>query len=190
MTFQPRHPNPLVALRTLRPAKHLSRPAEFRVAERQAARLLQACNAGLPPYEAELLARFPRLKIVHEHDVPVAGSTHWTGRFWIIVLNADDTSIHQRATLFHELHHVICHPFRHLMLDETTIEAAADHFSTCVLMPEPMMRRCWRAGIRYPSELADLYEVAPNAMRARLRHLGLNWHQRPGNGTDAARGKR
>ncbi len=166
-------PNPLVSLRTLRPPRLLSTREERQLAERQATKLLRLMHADLPPYGLDLLDSVPRLRIAYETGMPVSGSTHWTGSTWVILINADEPITRQRFTVFHEFHHVVCQPFRHLMLDESVTERAADQFAACVLMPRRVLRRCWRLKIRHPGALADLYEVSEKTMRVRLRRLGL-----------------
>jgi Zn-dependent peptidase ImmA (M78 family) len=170
-------PNPLVSLRALRPPRLLSVREERQLAERQATKLLRLMGADLPPYELDLLDSVPRLRVVYENGMPVSGSTHWTGSIWVILINADEPITRQRFTAFHEFHHVVCQPFRHLMLDEAAAERVADHFAACVLMPRRVVRRCWRLKIRHPEALADLYEVSEKTMRVRLRHLGLIRHK-------------
>ena len=172
-------PNPLVALRALRPPTRLTPAQERRVAERQAATLLHLSAAGLPPYGLEIIGRLPRVRVIRDHRMPVSGSSHWTGSVWVIVLNATESEARQRFTAFHELHHVICQPFRHFLLDEAVTEKVADQFAACALMPRPMMRRCWRDHIRHPEALADLYEVSEPAMRRRLRDLRLGRRRPP-----------
>lgn len=163
----------LAELRALRPSRRLAAHEARSVAERQAALLLQR-TASEMPVSLDLFDRLPRVHLQREHALPqmVAGSSHWTGSEWLICLNADQPERRERFTAFHELHHIVEHPFRRFE-NSRDAELLADHFSACVLMPRLAVKRAWCSGIQNRAELADLFEVSEEAMWIRLVKLGL-----------------
>ena len=52
-------------------------------------------------------------------------------------------------------------------------EREADQFAAELLMPEPLVREAFIEQGGDPSRLADRFDVSRQAMRNRLRHLGL-----------------
>jgi hypothetical protein len=54
------------------------------------------------------------------------------------------------------------------------IEALADYFAACLLMPKPLIREAWTAGVQDSFELAEIFAVSPAAIEVRLRQLGLS----------------
>jgi hypothetical protein len=163
----------LAGLRALRPERHLSEHEARAVAERQAA-LLRAKLEASTPVNLDLLTELPRVQLVRDGNLPelVAGSSHWTGTHWLICLNKANPERRQRFTAFHELHHVIEHPFRRF-LSNGQAEVIADHFAACVLMPRREVKRAWCSGTQHVAELADVFEVSEQAMQVRLVKLGL-----------------
>ena len=174
MTTSPTNSRGLLAeLRALRPQRHLS-PHEARViAERQAARLRRRLKADTP-LDLRVIGDLPRVEIVRDGNLPelVSGSSHWTGSHWLICLNRTNPERRQRFTAFHELHHIIEHPFRRFGSDAAA-EVVADQFAACVLMPKSEVRRAWCSGTQALAELADLFEVSEQAIKVRLVKLGL-----------------
>lgn len=165
--------NIISELRALRPDRHLVIDEARVVAERQAARLLERLDVNFP-VRIELGEVMPRLRVVRDRELPehVAGSSHWNGTHWVISINSGNPQRRQRFTVFHELHHVLEHPFRRFD-GEAIAEVVADHFAACVLMPKAEVKSAWFAGQQNVDELADLFEVSIQAMRVRLVKLGL-----------------
>jgi Zn-dependent peptidase ImmA (M78 family) len=50
------------------------------------------------------------------------------------------------------------------------VEAVAEYFAACVLMPKRLIKRAWGEGHQRVSELSDLFDVSPRAMKIRLEH--------------------
>lgn len=143
--------NVISELRALRPDRYLSLDEARVVAERQAARLLELLDVDIPVRVApsDLTSR---LRVVREKELPehVAGSSHWTGTRWVISINSGNPKLRQRFTVFHELHHILEHPFRRFD-GEAIAEVVADHFAACVLMPKASVKAAWFA--RYVSRV-------------------------------------
>lgn len=174
MTNPPTNPADLLArLRSLRPYRRLSLHEAQSVGERQASLLLESTGSGYP-VSLDVLRDVPHLQLRRATDLPdsVAGTSHWTGTEWLICLNASHPEHRQRFTAFHELHHILEHPFRRFH-SGATAELLADHFSACVLMPRSAVKYAWASRIQDPRALADLFDVSEQAMRVRLVKLGL-----------------
>lgn len=165
------NPSLLAALRHLRPNRRLTMTEAGTVVERQAACFLRAVG-GTTPVSLDALDQLPRLRLMPDDDMPVSGSSHWNGSDWIISVNAGEPARRQRYTAFHELHHVIEHPYRRFVGDGQA-EVLADQFSACVLMPRRAITRAWCTGNQSIQRLADRFEVSEDAMRIRLIKLGL-----------------
>ena len=171
----------LAELRRLSPVRPLTRAEAFRVAERQAERLLSSAGISRPPVPESLITDLPDVKVDYWPDAPVSGSSHWTGTTWIIVVNADEPLVRRRFSLAHELHHILDHPHRDVLYKNQRPpnrfrpeETVANHFAASLLMPRRWIRRAWtRDGITTVHELASLFEVSPTAMHRRLVYLGL-----------------
>jgi Zn-dependent peptidase ImmA (M78 family) len=122
----------------------------------------------------------PRLQIVNADNLPVAGSAHWNGRVWLIVLNSRDALVQQRWSLAHELKHVIDHTARAFLYTGTLgmsapeqAERAADFFAGCLLMPEPWLRDALLAGCERRAQFGRRFGVPATAAEARLAQVGL-----------------
>jgi len=100
-----------------------------------------------------------------------------------IYINDNNSITHCRFTLAHELYHVIVGPFVDDIftdfgygdedLHSRRVEHLADHFAANLLMPNALVRRAWGLPVRGLSELAALFGVSEDAMRIRLRTVGL-----------------
>jgi Zn-dependent peptidase ImmA (M78 family) len=100
-----------------------------------------------------------------------------------IYLNKNDGSRRQRFTLAHEIAHYILH--RDLIGDgliddalyrsrlSNLYERQANRFAAEVLMPAPVVRNYFQAGMREPRTLAIALNVSEAAVRIRLEELKL-----------------
>lgn len=170
----------LTLLRGLVPNRDLSPREAYLIAELQANRLLRHFNIQTDAVPDETISELPRIRIEREHGLPVSGSAHWNGRYWIISLNADEHPLRQRFSLAHEFKHVIDHTVMdRLYHDRIGISAyeqserIADYFAACLLMPKRTVKRLWFQGSQNVNHLADLLQVSPAALRYRLNQLGL-----------------
>ncbi|MDO8591357.1 MAG: ImmA/IrrE family metallo-endopeptidase, partial [bacterium] len=80
------------------------------------------------------------------------------GHDWIIVVNAREREPRRRASLAHELKHVIDHTARSFlysgmprMTAAAQAERAADYFAGCLLMPTNWLKQASADGCRTPS---------------------------------------
>ena len=180
------HENPsmrsvLKSLRLLMPARVLSYEEALQRAELQANRLLALHEVTAPIVPIEVVTELPRVRIVQGYNLPVSGSAHWDGTYWIITLNASEYDLRRRFSLMHEFKHVLDHPTRHLItgdreakLDgESMAEKVADYFAACVLMPKAWVKSAFCAQTQDVEKLARLFQVSPKAMSFRLSQLGL-----------------
>jgi hypothetical protein len=168
-------------LRDLAPQRALTMAEAYGVAERQALRLLRLAQVSEPPVSTEALAYLPWLSVSLDRRLGTAGgAAKWKANRWIVLLNANEGRARRRFSLGHELKHIIDH--RDLRLHHGRLESRAEklaveqlchHFAACLLMPRPWVKRAWGLGVQSELDLAELFEVSPQAMLIRLRTLGL-----------------
>lgn len=170
----------VAVLRSLVPSRALSYEDSLRLAERQAARLLQMAGISEPPVPEALVASLPRIQVERLRHIPVSGSTHWVRGHWLIVLNAGERQTRQRYSLMHEFKHVLDNPFvdtlyRALpgLTSHARAELVCDYFAASVLMPRPWVRRAWGTRGQDISVLARRFKVSRTAMQLRLVQMGL-----------------
>ncbi|HWJ98260.1 MAG TPA: recombinase family protein, partial [Acidimicrobiales bacterium] len=164
----------LAELRRLVPARGLSRHEARRVAERQAAMLLDFYGIDDGPIPIAVFATLPRTSVGLDPTLPTSGMSYWTGDEWRLVARADEHPNRQRFSLAHEFKHVIDHPSRDLLYpDHAAREDTADYFAACLLMPKVAIRRAWCAGIQDLDDLSERFMVSTPAIQRRLVDLGL-----------------
>src|SRR5271163_555354 len=98
-------------LRALMPNRPLSVPESLRIAELQASRLLELSGVTSGPTPESVVASLPRLQVKRSSPLPVSGYADWQSGQWVIVLNGAEGITRQRFSLFHEMKHVLDHPF-------------------------------------------------------------------------------
>ena len=173
--------SPLTQLRRIMPMRPLRFDEAKRVAELQAARLLQVGAMTVGRVGEELITELPRLDVCYRHGLVGSGVTTWERGAWRIAINADEPAVRQRFTLAHELKHVLdaSHEdaiYGHLPIGparQRHIEAICDHFAACLLMPRPQVKRLWGQGRQDLGVLAAYFDVSHQAMLIRLQNLGL-----------------
>lgn len=170
----------LALLRSLVPQRPLNHHESLRIAELQANRLLEHFQIRTTAVPSELIADLPRIRVAFELLRPVSGAAHWSGRYWVISLNAADHPRRQRFSLAHEFKHIVDHTTKDwLYFDRPGMSAhqqaekVADYFAACLLMPKRIVKRLFGEGHQDVHELADLLQVTPAAMSYRLDQLGL-----------------
>jgi Zn-dependent peptidase ImmA (M78 family) len=169
----------LASLRALAPQRPLYPREALNVAQLQANRLLEHFQIESPTVPEEIISELPRIKVVRD-SLPVSGSAHWNGRYWVITVNADEPYVRRRFSLMHEFKHVLDHTRRHFPYydrssrshDEYS-ERVADYFAACVLMPKKTVIRLWCSGHQDIPALAAKLQVSVPALRYRLAYLGL-----------------
>jgi Zn-dependent peptidase ImmA (M78 family) len=171
----------LAELRAICPHRPLNLGESLRVAEVQAARLLQAAGITEPFVPSQVIADFPRIRVRRLSRIPVSGATHWGKGTWVIVLNRSEPEVRQRFSLCHEFKHCLDAPYgdrlypawRGLSSHERS-ELVADHFAAAVLMPRGWVKRAvYDEGTWSPYTLARRFGVSVPAMRRRLDDLGV-----------------
>lgn len=167
------------SLRSLMPVRSLSFSEALQRAELQASRLLSLHGVAAPGVPIEIVTELPRVRVEQTYDLPVSGSAHWDGAFWVISVNGGEYSLRQRFSVMHEFKHILDHPIRHLIVGEGKLKAedvaekVADYFAACVLMPKAWVKSAFCTRTQSVEELADLFQVSQKAMSFRLNQLGL-----------------
>jgi len=171
--------SPLRSLRSLIPTRRLAFEEALRIAELQAAKLVELINdeRGILALH---LADMPRLRVVYER-LPVSGMSYWNGSDWIIAICASDSAERQRFTLLHEFKHIVDHGSTKLLYRgdrnrsaEQQAEAAADYFAGCALVGKRPLKAAWGRGIQRVADLASYFDVSQHAIRVRLAQTGLD----------------
>jgi len=174
----------LQALRALHPQRLLTWTEAKAIAARQANRL-RARHEGNHDFafDTQIIVDQPRLLIEVDDRIGAAGSSHWTGSHWQILLNTDDHPLRRRFTLAHEYKHIIDHG---LPIDPDLEEKICDHFAACLLMPKQKVIAAWTDPDipQSVTDMAAVFVVSAQAMRYRLHELGLleRTYQRFGGG--------
>lgn len=173
----------LAQLRTFVPRRPMRYAEALRIAEHQAYWLLHLSHLKEPPVPTKSLAQLPRIEVIEVNRPPVSGSTHWSGRSWVIALNAHERQPRQRFTLAHELKHVIDHTTRSFlytgmpgMTPAEQAERAADYFASCLLVPRTWLRKACAHGHSESATIGRLFKVPVPVARHRLTQCGLSPH--------------
>ena len=168
-------------LRALTPVRPLRFAEALRIAELQAAKLVQLAGLADGPVPNSIISEQPRLQV---ERLPLhrgcSGFSQWAKGRWVIVLNAHESPNRQRFSLAHEFKHVLDGPLAAALYPsdnnqptDAAAEAICDHFAACLLMPRPWVKRAWGNGMQDPYVLARRFRVSPEAMHIRLDRLGL-----------------
>ncbi len=170
----------LALLRGLVPQRQLTFNEALRIAELQANRLLEHFSIDTAAVPDEIVSELPRIRIEREHSLPVSGSAHWNGRYWVITLSADEHRRRQRFSLMHEFKHVLDHTTKDFLYQDRSTSSAheqaervADYFAASLLMPKRVVKRLWFEGPQNIERIAEKLRVSPAAVRYRLDQLGL-----------------
>jgi hypothetical protein len=170
----------LQSLRRLIPERIVTFTEALRIAEIQAARLLQLLDVTDAPVPNETISELPRIRIEYVPELPSFGLSFWNGRNWIIQLSTRQSRARQRFTLFHEYKHVIDHGCidrlyvgdrRHTA--DVQAELVADYFAGCALIPRRALKSAWGNGIQRPAALAARFQASQQAIEVRLDQTGL-----------------
>lgn len=102
---------------------------------------------------------------------------------YLITINSTHSAARRRFTLAHEIAHYLLHRdhigdgvrddalYRSRLGNE--MEYQANNLAVDILMPAPLVRRVYRAGLRFIAGLSGAFGVSDEAMRIRLRQLRL-----------------
>jgi Zn-dependent peptidase ImmA (M78 family) len=170
----------LALLRGLVPQRRLTFNETLLIAELQANHMLEHFSIATTAVPDEIVTELPRIKIERERGLPVSGSAHWNGRYWVITLSADEHRCRQRFSLMHEFKHVLDHTTKDFLYQDRPTnssyeqaERVADYFAACLLMPKRVVKRLWFEGPQSIERMADKLRVSPAAVRYRLDQLGV-----------------
>ncbi|MEU2869788.1 ImmA/IrrE family metallo-endopeptidase [Streptomyces olivoreticuli] len=159
-------------------------PREDRtVSERQAGRLLRLLRIIKPPVDVELFLELDGIRLDVQADMPVSAHSVWKGDHWLITLNEDESVWRSRASLAHEIKHILDDPIRDALYPDwrrdvyveppVQAERSADYFAGCLLVPRSWLLHAWHGQTRDVTELASLFGVSESLLRTRLRQVGL-----------------
>lgn len=170
----------VASLRDMVPIRPLTRIEALAVTERQALRLLELSDVNGPPVPERVAAELPRLLVTRSGRLGHSGASAWEHGRWRIVINANDSRLRQRFSIFHELKHILDHPFSRQLYGaidgherDDWVELVCDFFAGCVLMPRPWLKRAWTTGIQHTGTMARRFDVSQAAMQTRLHQTGL-----------------
>ena len=142
-----RTPSTLASLRALMPDRALSTAESLRVAELQAARLLELSGITTPAMPESVIAELPRIKLRRLSPLPMSGYTAWSKGHWVIALNGAESATRQRFSLAHEFKHILDHPFIDASYgrlpgsaEQQWAERLCDYFAACLLMPKAWVK--------------------------------------------------
>lgn len=172
----------LASLRALFPDRPLQFAEALRIVELQANRLLELSGIEAGPVPSSVITHLPRISVEYELDMPCSGASDWDSdrKTWVITLNALEPDTRHRFSLAHEYWHIVAHGSPGLVdlgsytvMGREPIEAVAEYFAACLLMPKRLVKRAWGEGHQRLTDLCDIFDVSPQAMKIRVEQLGL-----------------
>lgn len=171
----------LMRLRALMPRRPLSFDEALQRAELQAVRLLELADITDAPVPDSVITDQARVLAELTPLTSSSGISRWEEGAWRIRLNAYEPPVRRRFTLAHEYKHILDAPLEAVAYERLRsvgdhhprIEQVCDYFAASLLMPKKLVKRAWFSGLHDPVELAELFDVSPQAMNIRLRTLGL-----------------
>lgn len=159
--------------------------------ELKAEHVLSFLNVKTTPVPIEEIASRTQIKISRAPSRDFSGLLIRKDGHALIGVNSDEAPVRQRFTIAHELGHFYLHPQQDAFVDyrnrkgtkkdeDSTIkERQADMFAAALLMPRKNLSKDFKDISRGLSDeeatgiLAKRYEVSEDAMKFRLKNLGL-----------------
>ena len=142
------------------------------------------------PVPIEEVASRLKLKISRAPSKDFSGLLIRKDGHALIGVNSSEAPVRQRFTIAHEIGHFMLHPLKDTFVDyrhdhekgapKTLKESEADMFAAALLMPRKTLIKDFASISKGLSDdevrsiLARRYEVSEDAMRYRLKNLGLN----------------
>jgi hypothetical protein len=169
----------LAELRSIVPDRRLTYFESRFLAERQATLLLKRAGIADPAVPHSVVTNLPFLTVGARPLAKSSGGTKWVKPRWVIVLNSLEPRTRQRFSLGHELKHILDHGRVSTLYgtgaDERSarVERTCDYFAACLFMPRTWLKNAYASGIKDVFDLAELFEVSPQAMQVRLLQLGI-----------------
>ena len=153
----------------------------FQLVEALASKYIKQSKLNQPPVITELIKQFDISPGIEIRPLPLKayhGAVWQLEDGWVIHLNSGDKPARQRATLFHEVFHILAHSratpvFRRRGIKEGLFnEVLADYFAGCILMPRGWVKEKW-AEVNDLKRIAEIFQVTEVSMWIRLRTMGL-----------------
>lgn len=159
--------------------------------ELKAEQILSDLNIKTTPVPIEEIASRTQIKISRAPSKDFSGLLIRKDGHALIGVNSDEAPVRQRFTIAHELGHFYLHPQKDAFVDyrnhkdnnkdaATTIkERQANMFAAALLMPRKNLIKDFKTVAKGLSDeeaagiLAKRYEVSDDAMKFRLKNLGL-----------------
>lgn len=159
--------------------------------EVKAEETLNSLNIKGTPVPIEEVATRLQLKISRAPSKDFSGLLIRKDGHALIGVNNDEAPVRQRFTIAHEIGHFLLHPTKDTFVDyrhdpeknkgsKPIKETEADMFAAALLMPRKNVTKDFLSLSKGLSDdevrsiLARRYEVSEDAMRYRLKNLGLN----------------
>jgi len=148
--------------------------------ERLANEYLREGHIYRPPVPSNAVTIFDQRRSIEVRLVPLKlchGGVWLSEQDWVIQLNAKESPLSRRHTLFHEAFHIACRnvspAFKKSSLEDRPFrEFLADYFAACFLMPKDWISEQWAMAKDVP-KIARIFEVPVSLMSSRLNQLGL-----------------
>lgn len=167
----------ITSLRDLAPGRRLSTHDALRLAEQQARVLLRRSGVTDPPISDQIIRELPRIEVGYGPTGQSDAASQWSEGRWLILLNERHSRAQQRWSLAHELKHILDHPLEQVLypgrMGRDLAERSCEYFAACLLVPKPLLRRLWAAGIRDIPRLARRFGVTRQDMWLRLLQTRL-----------------
>jgi len=153
----------------------------FQLVESLADKYIEQSTIAQPPVPAQIIDTFD---IEHPVEIRSVSLTAYQGAIWdtddgwVVYLNRQEPLEKQRATLFHEIFHIIAHTkstpvFRKRGIREGFFnELLADYFAGCILTPRKWVTEKW-AETNDLKRMAEIFQVTKLAMWFRLKTMRL-----------------
>lgn len=175
----------LTDLRAIVPTRRLSFIEARMLTERQATVLLRHSGVSDPSVPSSVVTNLPFLTVGSRPLRRSSGATQWVKPRWVMVLNSLEPHTRQRFSLGHELKHILDHGRVDVLYGSddrsASVEHMCDYFSACLFMPRTWLKNAYASGIQDVFDLAELFDVSPQAMQVRLLQLGIvNAYERHG----------
>jgi hypothetical protein len=170
----------LSELRSLCPPRKLTHGEALRVAELQAARVLELAGVKEPPVPESIVSNVPKVMVKRMSPWAVSGCTDWAKGSWVIVINGSEPMGRQRFTIAHEFKHILDYPFIDVLYPASLgmsahrrAESICDYFAGCLMVPRPWLKKAWGERVQDTAQLARRFGVSQLAIQTRLLQTGL-----------------
>jgi Zn-dependent peptidase ImmA (M78 family) len=167
-------------LQGLVPRRRLDRLEALAVAEQQAQHLRSLLGVEQAAITTQQLTMIPGVLINEVARLGVSGATRQVEDLWVVLVNRDEAAVRRRFTIAHEIKHILDdQAVAHLRASGNAevpnwiTERICDYFAACLLMPRMWVKRAWTTGTQDERDLARLFNVSTDAIRIRLRQIGL-----------------